>query len=121
MAVSPRTSAPALGTAAKVVASTSAATSTTDRIPPKSSTGSVASFTWLGTRRLAITTATTASGSVIRKTEPHQNRSSRKPAASGPRAEIAPPMPDHSAIDLVRAGPDHRAVKIGRASCRERV
>ena len=28
----------------------------------------------------------------------------------GPRDEMAPPMPDHSAMARVRAGPDHKAV-----------
>ncbi len=28
----------------------------------------------------------------------------------GPRAVIAPPIPDHSAMTLTRAAPDHRAV-----------
>ncbi len=29
---------------------------------------------------------------------------------SGPSEEIPPPMPDHNAIERVRAGPDHSAV-----------
>ena len=57
-----------------------------------------------------MTSATPASGSVIRKTEPHQNSSSSAPAASGPRAAIAPPIADQSAIDFVRACPDQSAV-----------
>ena len=56
-----------------------------------------------------MTSATTASGSVTRKTEPHQNRSSSRPATSGPSAAIAPPSADQSAIDWVRAGPDQSA------------
>jgi hypothetical protein len=32
------------------------------------------------------------------------------PESSGPRAEIAPPRPDHSAIAFVLPGPDHSAV-----------
>jgi hypothetical protein len=47
---------------------------------------------------------------VTRKTEPHQNRSRSHPESSGPREAIAPPMPDHNAIERVRAGPDHSAV-----------
>ena len=47
---------------------------------------------------------------MIRNTEPHQNSSSSAPESSGPSEEIAPPMPDHSAIDLVRPGPDQSAV-----------
>ena len=57
-----------------------------------------------------MTSATTASGSVTRKTEPHQKCSSSSPESSGPSAEIAPPSADHSAIDFVRAGPDQSAV-----------
>ena len=57
-----------------------------------------------------MTSATTASGSVIRKTDPHSNSSSSAPATSGPRAAIAPPSADQSAIDFVRPGPDQSAV-----------
>ncbi len=77
---------------------------------PRLSTGSVASFTWLGTNFRAMTSATTASGSVTRNTEPHQKCSSRAPAISGPRAEMPPPIADQSAIDLVRDCPDQSAV-----------
>src|SRR6185295_15032666 len=73
----------------------------TDRIPPRLSTGSLVSFTWAGTKRTAMTSATTARGSVTMNTEPHQN---------GPSEAIAPPSADHRAIERVRAGPDHRAV-----------
>ncbi len=69
MAPSPSARAPLFGTGAKLMPKTSAATSTTDRIPPRLSTGSVVSLTWLGTKRRAMSSATTASGSVIRKTE----------------------------------------------------
>ena len=79
-------------------------------MPPRLSTGSEVSFTWLGTSSIASTSATTASGSVSRKTEPHAWCSSSAPDSSGPSAEIAPPRPDHSAIERVRAGPDHSAV-----------
>ena len=79
-------------------------------MPPTLSTGSVDSLTWDGTSRHAIRSATTASGRVIRKTDPHQKYSSSQPAASGPSEEIAPPSADHRAIDLVRPGPDHSAV-----------
>ena len=47
---------------------------------------------------------------MIRNTEPHQKCRAAQPAVSGPSAEIAPPSADHSAIDFVRAGPDHSAV-----------
>ena len=60
------------GTAAKLMARISAPTSAIESTPPRWSTGSLLSFTWLGTSRIAITSATTASGTVIRKTEPHQ-------------------------------------------------
>ncbi len=106
----PATSAPSFGTAAKLMPRISAPTSSMDRMPPRLSTGSVASFTWAGTRRTARKRATTASGNVIRKTEPHQKCSSSRPENSGPSAAMAPPVPDQSAIDFVRAGPDHSAV-----------
>jgi hypothetical protein len=44
------------------------------------------------------------------KTEPQSKWSSSAPESSGPRAEIAPPSPDQSAIAFVRGGPDQRAV-----------
>ena len=40
---------PLPGTGAKLIASTSAATSTIERMPPRLSTGSVVSLTWAGT------------------------------------------------------------------------
>ena len=43
-------------------------------------------------------------------TDSQSNSVSSAPASSGPRAAIAPPSPDQSAIDRVRAGPDHNAV-----------
>ena len=52
-----------------------------------------------------MTSATAASGSVIRNTEPHQKCCSAIPAARGPSAEIAPPMADHRAIAFVRPAP----------------
>ena len=79
-------------------------------MPPRLSTGSVVSLTWPGTSQTASTTATAASGNVTRNTDPHQKCSSRKPDNNGPRAEIAPPMPDHKAIERVRPDPDHNAV-----------
>ena len=57
-----------------------------------------------------MTSATTASGRVIRKTDPHSNSSSSAPATSGPSDAMAPPRADHSAIDFVRPGPDQSAV-----------
>ncbi len=101
----PTATAPSPGTGAKLIASTSAATITTERMPPRLSTGSVVSLTWEGTKRSAMNSATTASGSVIRKTEPQSKLVSRAPATSGPSDEIAPPSADQRAIDLVRAGP----------------
>jgi hypothetical protein len=72
MTASPNASAPAFGTAAKLMPRTTAATRITERTPPRLSTGSVPSFTWAGTSLAAMNSATTASGRVIRKTEPHQ-------------------------------------------------
>src|SRR5215510_13709904 len=96
----------ALGLAAIAIA----AASRTERMPPRLSTGSVVSLTWLGTTAIASTNATTASGSVSRKTDPHQYRSSSHPESRGPSDEIAPPRPDHRAIEWVRAAPVHKAV-----------
>ena len=47
---------------------------------------------------------------MTRNTEPQAKVSSRVPAISEPSADIAPPMPDHSAMECVRFGPDHSAV-----------
>lgn len=109
-AARPAASAPSPGTGARLMASTRAATSTTERTPPRSSTGSEVSWTWLGTYTSARARATAASGRVTRKTAPHQTWSSSAPADSGPSAAMAPPMPDHSAMALVRRGPAHSAV-----------
>jgi hypothetical protein len=65
---------------------------------------------WADTKASAISRATTASGKVIRNTDPHQNDSSSQPDSSGPSEAMAPPVPDHNAIDRVRPGPDHNAV-----------
>ena len=56
----PRDSArvPLPGTGMKLIDSTREPTSTTDRIPPRLSTGSVSSLTWAGTRNQAISSAT---------------------------------------------------------------
>src|SRR5271169_6136971 len=114
MVANPSAKSPALGAGAKLIASTSAATDRTDRTPPRLSTGSVVSFTWLGTKASTIARATAARGNVIRKTEPHQKCNKSQPEISGPSEEMAPPMPDHNAIDFVRAGPDQSAVMNAR-------
>ena len=46
----------------------------------------------------------------MRNTDPHQKLSRSAPATSGPSEAMPPPIADHSAIDLVRPGPAHRAV-----------
>ena len=83
---------------------------TSDRIPPKLSTGSVVSLTWLGTKTIAITSATPTSGSVTRKTEPHQKCSRSSSGDQRPERRDPPPSADQSAIDFVRPGPDQSAV-----------
>ncbi len=104
-----RDSISAFGTGAKLMPRIAAPIITADRIPPRLSTFSVVSLMCAGTYRIAMNSATPASGSVTRKTAPHSNRSSRNPATSGPIAAIAPPSADHRAIDRVRPGPDHNA------------
>src|SRR6187455_2300263 len=99
-AARPSASVPLFGTGAKLIASTTQPTVTADRIPPRLSTGSLASFTWAGTNNHAIKKAAIASGRVTRKTEPHQKCSSKAPEINGPSAEIPPPIADHKAIDL---------------------
>ena len=107
----PSTSAPSFGTGAKLIARMSAPTSTTERIPPRLSTGSVVSLTWLGTKR---------NGHHERddreRERDQEDRSpvelleqrARRRAARARRC--APPSADQSAIDFVRAGPDQSAV-----------
>ena len=43
-------------------------------------------------------------------TDSQSNSVNSAPESSGPRAAIAPPSPDQSAIEWVRAGPDQSAV-----------
>jgi len=109
MAARPSASVPLFGTGAKLIDRIRVPTKTTDSTPPRLSTGSVVSFTWLGKKMTASTSAIAASGRVIRKTDPHQNLSSKAPATRGPSAAMPPPIADHSAIDLVRPGPDQSA------------
>jgi hypothetical protein len=101
---------PLPGSGARLIASTSAATSAIERMPLKWSTGSVVSLTWDGIRRQTATSAIAASGALTRKTEPQSKPSSRAPATSGPSAEAPPPSADQSAIALVRSLPDQSAV-----------
>ena len=79
-------------------------------MPPRLSTGSVVSLTWLGTRTIASTSASTASGSVTRNTEFHSKCSISQPDSNDPSAATAPPTADQSAIAFVLAGPFHNAV-----------
>src|SRR5208282_717783 len=109
-AASPSARAPPSGVAARLIAITSVPTNSAESTPPRWSTGSRVSLTWLGTKTSAIVRATTTTGKVIRNTEPHQKCSSSQPDVGGPSKAIAPPIPDHSAIALVRAVPDHSAV-----------
>src|SRR4051794_41178704 len=109
IAASPSASVPLFGTGAKLIERISAATSTTERMPPGLSTGSVVSLTCAGTNLAAIGNAITTSGRVITNTDPQSKLSSSAPATSGPSDAIAPPSADHSAIDFVRPGPDHSA------------
>ena len=70
MMISPATSAPLLGTGAKLMARMRLPTSATDRTPPRLSTRSDVSLTCDGMYFAANTNATTANGRVIRKTDP---------------------------------------------------
>ena len=99
-----------LGTGRKLIATISPPTNTAESTPPRLSTGSVPSLTWLGTKKIAIGNAIATSGSVTRNTEPQLKCSSRAPEMSGPSSAIPPPRADQSAIDFVRPGPDHNAV-----------
>jgi hypothetical protein len=61
-----------------------------------------------GLRDSGSTTAPTASttvitGTLIRKTEPHQNRSSSSPPTTGPNAKPAAPIPLLTLVAVVRS------------------
>ncbi len=101
---------PSPGSGARLIARTSDPTIAIETMPPRWSTGSVVSLTWAGTSRQARTRASAASGAVTMKTEPQSKPSSSAPESSGPSAERPPPSADQSAIERVRAGPDHSAV-----------
>jgi len=114
IAANPSASAPLPGVGARLIAKIKAVTRTTDKMPPRLSTGAVDSFTWAGTNKMTMTRAIAANGAVNTKTEPHQKYSSNTPATSGPSAARALPIPDHRAMARVRAGPDHNAVTRAR-------
>ena len=107
---SPIAAVSASGTGAKLIARMSAPTRTTERIPPRLSTGSSVSFTCAGTKTIAMKSAIPTSGRVTRNTEPHQKCSSIAPEMSGPSAAMPPPIADQSAIDFVRGWPAQSAV-----------
>src|SRR4029453_4961490 len=83
---------------------------TTDRPPPRWSTGWVVSPRCRGRHRPPSTTTSTAIGTLGRNTDPHQKRPSSSPPSRGPNAEQPPPMPDHNAIARVRAPPRNSPV-----------
>ena len=62
--------------------------------------------------RSAMISASTATGTTIRKTELHEKTVSNRPDSSGPLTEIAPPMAAHSAIERVRPGPGAQSAAI---------
>ena len=107
---SPSATVPAFGTAAKLIASTNAEIMTTEMIPPKLSTGSVASLMCAGTNSDGHHEGNDRERQREQEDGPPPEMLQQVPAASGPSAEMAPPKADHSAIDRVRAGPDHSAV-----------
>src|SRR4029453_11190512 len=83
---------------------------TTDRPPPRWSTGSLDSPACRGSHRPASTTTSTAIGTDGRNTDPHQKWPSNSPPIKGPSAEQPPPIPDHNAIARVRAPPRNSPV-----------
>ena len=84
---------------------------TTESTPPRLSTLSVDSLTCAGTLKKTRTKASTAGGTAMRKTEPHQNDSRRAPAITGPMIAPPPLRPDHRAMARTRALPGpHSAV-----------
>ena len=80
---------------------------TTLRPPPGWSTGSLTSPPFLGRTMNPTTKTTMATGTVIRKTEPHQREASIQPPRIGPSTEVPVPMPVHSEMARVLGGPLH--------------
>ena len=103
---SPSASVPLFGTGAKLIARISAADQH-DREDAAEVVDRLGRLVDVGRdeHRRPSTSATTTSGSVTRKTDPHRSARAarRRPAARA--TAIAPPSADHSAIDFVRAGP----------------
>ena len=104
---SPSASAPLSGTGAKLMPRIERRRpAATERMPPRLSTGSVASFTWAGTNCSASTSATDGER---QRDEEHrappevleQRAGDQRPERGDARRRCA----DHSAIDFVRAGP----------------
>ena len=109
---SPSTSVPLFGTGAKLIATISAATSSTRKNAAEVVDG-IGRLVHIGSarQRTASTSATAASGNVIRKTDPHQKCSSSQARRTRGRARKSHRRaPTESAIDFVRPGPDQSAV-----------
>ena len=94
----PDASAPLFGTGAKLIARISAPTSTTERTPPRLSTGSVVSFTWPARARSPARARPTASGSVTQEDrappEVLEQRPGEQRAERGDRAADRRPQRD---------------------------
>ena len=97
--------------AAKLIASTNDATSTID-MHPAEIVDRIGGLVHVGGHQhdRHASARRTASGAVTRNTELHAKWSSSQPDSNDPSAATAPPIADHSAIALVRAGPFHSAV-----------
>src|SRR6185369_12852925 len=94
----------------RLIARTSGPRKSTLRMPPGLSTRADVSPARLGSHNQPKTNTRTATGTVMRNTDPHQARPSNNPPMIGPRAEHPPPIPDHDAMARVRDGPLKRAV-----------
>jgi hypothetical protein len=74
-----------------------------DRSEPTGSARLADGFLEFGTTSAAATRPTTAMGTLIRKTDPHQKWTSRKPPRIGPIATPSPAVPDHMPMARARS------------------
>ena len=99
---------------ASMMAYTRAATPTMDSRAPATSTGRCSGLREVGTSRWPSTSASAASGTFTRKTDPHQKCSSSRPDPAGPRAAAPADTPAQVAIALPRSSVGNTLLMIDR-------
>ena len=89
--------------APSMIAHTRATRPTIDSTAPSRSTGGAAGSREVGTNSWPSTRATTTTGTLTRKTEPHQKCSSSQPPVTGPMATAMPAVADQMAMAWARS------------------